>query len=62
MRRIFLLCWALLSMFFCTLTVNAEEISGSAIVKNHSGFSSDNRLFDGRTMESTKIRDGGTIT
>ena len=62
MRRIFLLCGALLCMLLSALTVNAEEIPGSAAVKKYSGFSSDNRLFDGRTMESTKIRDGGTVT
>ena len=62
MRRIFLLCGALCCLLLGALTVNAEELSGSAAVKKHSGFSSYNRLFDGRTMESTKIRDGGTVT
>lgn len=62
MRRAFLVCWALFCVFLSALTVNAEEIPGSAAVKKYSGFSSANRLFDGRTMESTKIRDGGTIT
>ena len=62
MRRIFLLCCTLACVLLGALTVNAEEISGSAALKKHTGFSSDNRLFDGRTMESTKIRNGGTVT
>lgn len=65
MRRLMTLCWAVLCVFLCTTIASAaqaEDISGKALIADHSGFSSANRLFDGRTMESLGIRDGGHIT
>lgn len=44
------------------MAAEAEDLSGKALVADLSGFSSLNRLFDGRTMESTKIKAGGHIT
>ena len=59
------LCWAVLCVFLCSTIASAtqaEDISGKTLISDHSGFSSANRLFDGRTMESLEIRSGGHIT
>lgn len=65
MRRLWMLCCALLCVVLCAPQANAaqaEDISGKSLVSDHSGFSSRNQLFDGRTMESLKIKNGGHIT
>lgn len=65
MRKLLLLGWAMICLWLCapvTYAAEAEEISGKALVSDHAGFGSVNRLFDGRTMEATKIKDGGHIT
>lgn len=40
----------------------AEDISGKRLVVGASGIGSVNPLFDGRTMESVKLRSGGSLT
>lgn len=65
MRKLLLLVWTVLCLWLCAPTVfasEAMEVSGKALVSGHSGFGSVNRLFDGRTIEATKIKDGGHIT
>lgn len=63
MRRVILLCCIALCLHFSApKAYAAENISGKSIVEDHSGFSSLNRLFDGRTMEALKIKNGGSIT
>lgn len=65
MRKILWLCCALLCMVLCAPSARAaeaEDISGKSLISDYSGFSSTNRLFDGRTMESLKIKNGGSIT
>ena len=56
---------ALLGLLLCSpaaAAAQAEEISGRELVTDRSGFSDERILFDGRTMESLKIRQGGHIT
>ena len=62
-KRIWFLCMmACLCLFApAASAAEAEDISGRELVADHSGFSSEKMLFDGRTMESLKIRDGGHI-
>lgn len=65
MRRLMTLFWAVLCVFLCSTIASAaqaEDISGKTVISDYSGFSSINRLFDGRTMESLEIRSGGHIT
>lgn len=65
MRRLFWFLWVMACICLCApaaAAAEAENISGRELVVNHSGFSSEKMLFDGRTMESLKIRDGGHIT
>ena len=64
MRKLLLLGLTVICLYLCAPTVfaaEAEEISGKALVSDHSGFGSVNRLFDGRTMEATKIKNGGHL-
>lgn len=42
--------------------VEAEEISGADLVESHRGMESVGRLFDGRFMESVKVRKDGFLT
>ena len=53
---------AVACLLLCSPRAQAAEISGGESVARYTGFSSLTRLFDGRTMESTKIRKGGSIT
>lgn len=65
MRKLILVFWAVLFLNCCiplAFAAEAEEISGKGLVSGYSGFGSLNRLFDGRTMEATKIKDKGSIT
>ena len=63
MRKLVMLICAMICLCFCAPGVRAaEDLSGKELVADHSGFSSLNRLFDGRTIESTKIKDGGHVT
>lgn len=65
MRRIVWICCVLFGLCLCAPyahAAEAEELSGKSLAVDHSGFSSLNRLFDGRTMESVKIKNGGHIT
>lgn len=65
MRKTLMLLWILVCLLTCApdiLAAEAEDLSGKELVAAHSGISSLNRLFDGRTMESTKIKKGGHIT
>ena len=65
MRKLFLLLFAVVCLCASmpgALAAEAEDLSGKKLVTDYSGFSSLNRMFDGRTIESTKIRDGGHIT
>ncbi len=65
MKRFCLLCWALACIVLCALGANAaeaEDLSGKELVSAHKGFSNVRQLFDGRTMESLKIRKNGYIT
>lgn len=61
-KRLLFLWIALACVLIVTPEARAEEISGKEAVTDYAGFSSLNRLFDGRTMESTKIKSGGHIT
>ena len=65
MRKLLMLICAMICLCFCApdvLAAEAQNLSGKELVADHSGFSSLNRLFDGRTIESTKIKAGGHIT
>lgn len=65
MRKLLWLAWVLVCLVLCApaaLAAAAEEISGRTLITEHSGFSDGKILFDGRTMESLKIRQGGRIT
>ena len=65
MRKILMLLCAVVCLCLCgpeAMAMEAEDLSGKTLVKDHSGVGSLNRLFDGRTIESTKIRKGGHIT
>lgn len=65
MRRLFWLWLAVCCIVLFApeaLAAEAEDISGKALVTGAAGMGSVNPLFDGRTMESVKIRDGGSLT
>lgn len=65
MRRLFWLCCVIFFLVLCApeaCAAEAEEISGKALVTGAAGMGSVNPLFDGRTMESVKIRDSGSLT
>ncbi len=65
MKKILLLCWALACLLCCAPTAQAaqaEDLSGKELVAERNGFSDVRQLFDGRTMESVKIRTSGHIT
>ena len=62
MRKLLLLGLAMICLCFCVPAAEAAEISGKELVSGYSGFSSVNRLFDGRTMEATRIKNGGHFT
>ena len=65
MRKMLMLLWVLVCLLTCApgvLAAEAEDLSGKALVADHSGLGSLNRLFDGRNTESTKIKEGGQIT
>lgn len=64
-KRGVIFLFAVLFLFFgapSASAAEAEELSGKELVTDHAGFSSVNMLFDGRTMEAQKIRQGGRIT
>ena len=62
MKRLLTAIAVVVCLLFCSPKAQAAEISGSECVVGYTGFSTLTRLFDGRTMESAKIRKGGTIT
>ena len=65
MRRLaFLICILLCFLLHipAAQAVEAEEISGAYLVESHRGIESVGRLFDGRFMESVKVRSGGYLT
>ena len=61
-KLIVLFTMVLILMCLVPAALAAEDISGKELVTDHSGFSSLNRLFDGRTIETTIIKAGGQIT
>lgn len=65
MGRCFWLCCLMLCVLLSApraWAAEAEELSGKGLIARQRGVESVNRLFDGRTMESVKIRKGGQIT
>lgn len=65
MRRLaFLICILICFVLHIPVAqaVEAEEISGAYLVESHRGIESVGRLFDGRFMESVKVRSGGYLT
>ncbi len=65
MRRVLMLLLTLLCLCVSVpevLAAEAENLSGKELVADRAGIGSLNRLFDGRTIESVKIKKGGHIT
>lgn len=65
MKKIIFLLFAIFCLSFCVPSASAaqaEDISGRELVTGHAGLSSVNMLFDGRSMEALKIRQGGHLT
>lgn len=65
MQRFFWICCALVCILCFAPTVRAveaEEISGKKLIVERAGMDSVHMLFDGRTMESLRIRQGGYLT
>lgn len=61
-RKVLVFFFSFACLLLCALPVQARDISGTDTVSGYTGFVSLNRLFDGRNMESNKIKSGGTIT
>ena len=62
MRKIGVFLFSVIFLLLWAPQVQARDISGTDTVSEYTGFVSLNRLFDGRSMESTKIKSGGSIT
>lgn len=62
MKKKLLVLFFLVCVLFLAPQARAAEISGPELVTDSRGLSSPKGLFDGRTIESVTVRDGGHIT